>query len=367
MKEKKIALVHDWLVKFGGAEQVLKVLCDMFPEAPIFTLIADKEIVDKHFSKMKVFSSFLNRWPNFIKKRNKLLLPFLPAAIESLDLKNYDLVISDSNSFAHGIITKPGSVHICYCHSPMRYAWDWKNEYQIENGLGGTKRFFTNLILNWIRVWDYYSSKRVDVWLANSNHVANRVKKYYGIEPTVIYPPIDMSKYKTRKVKEEYFLVLSRLEPYKNIDLAVSCFNKLNLPLVIIGKGSQENKLKSSANDNIKFLGFQTDQVIREYLAGARALIFPGEEDFGIVPVEAMASGTPVIAYRAGGALETVTEGLSGIFFDRLKLGSLEQAVIKFMEEEDNFDCLKIRESVKIFDSYNFIEKINKLVNNYQS
>ena len=215
MKDKKIALVHDWLIKYGGAERVLQVLGEMYPESPIYTLLFNEQEKDKFNLKNKIISSFLQRWPNFIKKRQKLLLPFFPAAIESLDLSEYDLIISDSNSFAHGVLTPPECIHVCYCHSPTRYLWDWKSEYLEENNIRGLKRIIINLFLNWLRIWDYYSAKRVDLWLANSYNVARRIKKYYGFNAKVVYPPIELSRFKVREVKESYFLILSRIEHYK--------------------------------------------------------------------------------------------------------------------------------------------------------
>jgi len=360
-KEPKIALVHDFLNQFGGAERVLIELCKIYPAAPLFTLMSQEKIIKKFFPNQEIRTSFIDHFPNFLRRRSKYLLPFLPAAIESFDLKEFDIIISDSNSFAQGIITRPGSVHICYCHSPARYLWDWNQEYLEENKIRGFKKLIVLLILNWVRVWNSFSAKRVDKWLANSKNVAARIKKYFKAEAEVIYPPIDTSCFKIGK-PSDYFLIVSRLEPYKKIDLAIRAFNALNLPLIIIGTGSAEKYLKKIARSNIKFLGFLEDEMVKEFLSGCRALVFPGEEDFGIVPVEAMASGRPVIGYGKGGLLETVIPGKTGILFEKPKVSFIIDAIRDFLKIEEKFDPKFIRIHAENFDKKKFIQKMKEVV-----
>ena len=351
-----MALVHDFLFYPGGAERVLEVLCEMFPEAPIYTLLYDQEKMRGKFKDREIHTSFLQKFPKFIRKRYRYLLPLMPTAPETFDLREFDLVISSSGAWSKGIVTKLNTIHIAYLHSPMRFVWDYNERYlRTNNQQPTTNNFFIRLLLSYLRLWDFEAAKRPDYLIANSVYTQERVKKYYRRDSTVIYPPVAKSeipaspagglnpkseinsKFKIQNSKiTDYFLVVSRLSPYKKVDLVVEAFNKLELPLVVIGEGKQYKYLKKIAKDNIKILGWQSDEKIAEYYRNARAFIFPSEDDFGLTAVEAMSYGTPVIAYRGGGATETVIEGVTGEFFDAQTPEVLSDAVRRFMEKSYN-------------------------------
>lgn len=347
MKNKpKIAIVHDYLIKLGGAENVLKVLHQIFPEAPIYTLLYDKKGTKNLFEGgYDIHTSYLQKYSRFFKNRQKLLLFKFSKAIESFDFSEYDIVISDSNSFAHAVITPKTCLHITYCYSPTRYLWDWYHQYLDENKIGfNIKGLFVRRLLYKLRLWDREASNRTDRWVAISKHVANRIKKYYDKNSYVIYPPFSNIK-KVKAKKKDYYLILSRLSPYKKIDLAIEAFNKNGKKLVIIGEGQDFSRLQTIANKNIEFMGYIKDETkISKYLAEAKALIFPGEEDFGLTPLEAMAQGTPVIAYKRGGVTETVVSGKTGEFFDKPNCKSLNEAIGKFENNISKYsktDCIK--------------------------
>ena len=289
-----------------------------------------------------------------------MYLPFMPTAWEQFDFNEYDVVLSSSSSCAKGLITSPDTVHICYCHSPMRYAWEFYNEYMEREGGGKLKRTLIKYIMNYIRIWDKASASRPDYYIANSKNVAKRIYKHYGIEADVIHPPVKGSYFNISDVDEDYFLMVSRLVPYKKVDLAVEVFNELGLPLVVIGGGKQLEYLKSIAKPNVKIMGRQPDEVIKEHYAKCRAFIFPGEEDFGITPLEAQASGRPVIAYGKGGALETVIEGKTGLFFKEQTKDSLKDAILKF--NDMTWNKQEIREHALTFDEETFKAKIRQYV-----
>ncbi len=358
----KIAIVHDFLNQFGGAERVVKALHEIFPEAPIYTLLYDKEKMAGEFKDAKIITSDLQKKPKFIRKRAKLLLPFFPVAIEQFDLSEYDLVISSSNAWAKSILTKPETKHICYCNSPMRFAWDWYHNYLGEQKMSKFKRAIIYPLMSYLRVWDYSSASRVDKWLANSKHVQKRIKKYYRADSQVVYPPVDVERFEVKKDNAGYFLVVSRLSPYKKIDLAVKAFNKLGLHLVVIGEGQQKKELEKMAEHNIEFLGFKSDEVTKEYYENCRGFIFCGEEDFGITPVEAMACGKPVVAFRKGGCLETVVEGVTGEFFDEETPDSLMETVEKLIKKEKQYDSQEIRQQAEKFSVERFKENVLRLV-----
>ncbi|HOP94671.1 MAG TPA: glycosyltransferase family 4 protein [Dictyoglomaceae bacterium] len=358
----KVAVVHDWIVNIGGAEKVLKTILEIYPEADIFTLVYSKDTLKALGINNRVYSSFISHLPLGESKYSSYL-PLMPMAIEQFDLKDYDLVISSSHCVAKGVLTRSYQVHICYCHTPMRYIWDLYFPYLKDNRVeSGMKSLLVRLIFHYLRMWDVESSNRVDYFTANSKNVANRIWKVYRREATVIYPPVDVDRFSPTEKKEDYFIVISRLVPYKKVDLIVETFNELKLPLVVIGEGEEMHKIKKIAESNIKILGWQNDNTVKEYLAKAQALIFPVEEDFGIVPVEAQASGTPVIAYARGGALETVVDGKTGILFGEQTVKSLKEAVLRFLNERDDFKKEDLINNAKKFSKDRFEEEFRGFV-----
>ena len=326
----KIAIVHDFLQTLGGAERVLLAISEIYPDAPIYTLTYDKKL-DSHFGNKKIVTSYLQKWSWL---PTKFLLPFYPLAIESFNFDNFNIVISNSHSFSKNILTKPETIHISYVNSPMRYVWDAWHSYLAGQKLFWPAKGIVINILHKLRIWDRLGVSRVDYFVANSKHVQKRIQKYYRRDSRVIYPPVDTDKITVSHERKNYFLALSRLSQYKRIDLAVQACKELNLQLVVIGSGEAEADLKKLGNENITFVGWMDDSRKFEYIRNARALIFPGEEDFGIVPVEAMSAGKPVIAYGKGGLLETVVEGKTGLFFNEPTVESLKQAIQNFISRE---------------------------------
>ncbi|MFH1308915.1 MAG: glycosyltransferase [Patescibacteria group bacterium] len=339
----KIAIIHDYLVCFGGAEKTFKTLTEIFPQAKVFTLFYDKEIKNEFFPNKEIKTSFLQKFP--FKKKYKWLLPFLPIAVESLDFRDFDLVISSCFSFSKGIITRVNTKHICYCYSPTRYLWD--------------QNLFKS-ILHFFRIWDRHASERVDEFIAISKTVQKRIKKYYKKESIVIYPPVEIPRYKFNYSDKEFFLIVSRLKKYKRIDLAVKAFNKLGLDLKIIGSGPEFKKLKKKAKKNIEFLGSQPDNIVKEYYAKCSGFIFPSEDDFGIAPVEAMSYGKPVLAFRKGGALETIIEGKTGEFFDFQNTAVLADGIRRIREKK--YDPKFIMNHAKKFNRERFEREIKKVI-----
>ncbi len=354
----RVALVHDYLNQMGGAEKVLLALHDLFPQAPIYTSIYEPRHVDRRFRSMDIRTSFMQRLP-FVKHHHQPFLAMYPYAFERLDLRPYDLIISDSSAFAKGVVTRPEALHISYCHTPMRWAWNYE-EYVERERLGRTTRMMLMPFITWLRTWDYATSARVDYFVANSPAVAARIAKYYRREAAFIPPPVDTSRFYVAPQHEDYFLVVSRLVPYKRIDLAVKAFSMLGLPLRIIGTGRDERRLRRMAAKNVRFLGRLSDDEVRSQMARCRALIFPGDEDFGITPVEAQASGRPVIAYGSGGALATVVEGSTGLFFYQQTPESLAEVVTSF--QDDYFDPHAIRRHAEEFDTQRFLRRFSQFV-----
>lgn len=358
----QVALVHDFLLRMGGAERVLLEFTKMFPKAPIFTLLYDEKLAGEKFPKEKIITSGLQKLPGFLQKRHKYLFPLMPYQIEQFDLSGYDLVISSSNAYAHGVVTNLRTKHICYCHSPMRYAWDWTHKYLGEQNLSGATKMFAMKRLEKVRMWDMAAADRVDKYIANSCTVAGRIQKYYRQEAEVIYPPVNVRRFSPKKTNENYFLIVSTLMPYKRIDLAISMFNRLGRRLVIIGDGSARRDLERMAGPTIDFLGFKSDAVIKDYMENCRAVIFPGEDDFGIVPVEAMACGKPVLAFGRGGATETVVAGVTGEFFYEPTFESIEDGLARLLLNEPNYQYMKIRKHALGFDKEVFVESFRKAV-----
>lgn len=356
----KVALVHDFLLKLGGAERVLKVFSEMFPDAPIFTLLYDESSVGKVFPKDRVIPSHLQNYPKFLRKKHRLFTHKMPEAIESFDFSEFDLVLSSSSAFAHGIIVPSKVKHICYCHSPMRYAWDHSSEYLEENGISGLKKVVYSVLIKKLREWDFLAANRPDRYISNSDNVAKRLKKYYKTDSNVVYPPVDVHKFKVGSGNSDYFLIVSTLAPYKKIDLAVQLFNKIGRKLVIVGDGSHASYLKAIAAPNVEFLGFKNDSEVVSYMENCRALIFPGEEDFGIVPVEAMACGKPVLAYGKGGALESVIAGETGELFYEPTVSSMEDGLARLIRNEKTYKPLSIRRHANTFERDIFEKNIKK-------
>ncbi|MFH1172898.1 MAG: glycosyltransferase [bacterium] len=355
----KVALVHDYLNQDGGAEKVLKVLQAIFPEAPIHTLIYDEEKLGHIFKPDKVRPSYIQTLP-WGKTLYKWFLPLMASAIESFDFSGYDLVISSSSAFAKGVITRPGTKHICYCHTPTRYLWSDTHQYIEELSYNKLIKKIIPYILTRLRLWDRLAAERPDYFLANSQEVQKRIKKYYHRDSDLIHPPVETERFSINSQLGNYYLIGGRLVPYKRYDLAVQAFNKLGIPLKIFGEGPELAKLKKIAKDNIKFVGKVNDEQLSRLYAQCLAFIHPQEEDFGITAVEAMASGRPVIAYASGGALETVIDGVTGKFFDEQSWEALADTIIRFKPEEYNPQA--IREHARKFDVEVFKRKIQDYV-----
>ncbi len=359
----KIAIVHDHLAQDGGAERVVIALKEIFPQAPIFTLIYDKNNTSKYFADKKVNTSFLQNSPLGVSKY-QWWLPFMPMAIESLDLMDYDLVISSSSSFAKGVITKPGSVHVCYCYTPTRYLWTNTHSYLQELKVNPVVKKFISFALNRLRTWDRLAAERVDYFVATSSNVSQRIKKYYHRDSEVVYPPVDVHKYKISSNPKKYYLAGGRLVPYKRIDLAVKAFSRLGIPLKVFGVGPEMRHLQKMAKSNVEFVGrIGEDEKIRLF-EDCIAYLNPQEEDFGITAVEAMACGRPVIAYKAGGALETVIDGFTGEFFEEQIWEDIADKIIRFKQNKYNPE--KIREHSLQFGHDKFRESMISLVNELQ-
>lgn len=350
----RVAIVCDWLLNRGGAERVIQKLHELFPQAEIFTALYNPEKLPG-FEKTVVHTSFLQKIP-YAKQKHYFLLPLMPYAFEQFDLSKFDIVISSCHSASKGIITKPRTLHICYCHSPMRYAWDNCHEYIEKYGLPFLAKERAKKLLHTIRMWDRLSADRVDFFLANSEHVRKRIQKYYRRDATVLYPPVETKHFEVAEKTGKYFLAVGRLTPYKRFDLLIQVFNKLRLPLRIVGAGREEKKLRKMAGGTIEFLSDVDDRTLRAIYQDARALLFPQTEDFGITPVEAMSCGRPVIAYAEGGALETIIPGETGIFFNEQRPEAIEKAIHNF--QKHTWDPKKIRKAAERFDSDIFAKNL---------
>jgi glycosyltransferase involved in cell wall biosynthesis len=356
----KVAIVHYWFLELPrGGEKVVEALCELFPDADIFTHVIDRVVFSDLVTKHKVTTSFINSLP-FARTATAYYLPLMPLASEQFDLSGYDLVISSESGPAKGVIVPEDCAHLCYCHSPMRYIWN-KYAEQIR-GSPFVLSWPMRLSAHYLRLVDYASAARVDQFVANSTAVGHRIQKYYRRPSLVIFPPVDISTFAPSAEREDYYLYCGQLTPYKRPDLAVDSFNQLQLPLRIIGDGEMLARLRKRAKSNIEFLGRVTDEVLRHNLARCRALVFPGEEDFGMVPVEAMASGRPVIAYGRGGALDTVVDGVTGLFFREASAAALAEVVLRFEGMMDSFDPVTIAKHASKFDKQNFLRQMTKVI-----
>jgi glycosyltransferase involved in cell wall biosynthesis len=362
-RKPRIAIVHDFLYCYAGAERVLEQMLKVYPDADLFTLFDFLPAKDRGFiGGRKVRPSFLQRMP-LAKTHHRAYLPLMPLAIEQLDLSVYDIIVSSSYVAAKGVLTSCDQMHICYCHTPVRFAWDLHHQYLRESGLTrGFKSAFARLILHYIRAWDVQSARSVDTFLTNSNFVGRRINKAYRRAAKTIYPPVDTDFYTPGGDKGDFYVTVSRLVPYKRIDLIVEAFNKTpDRKLVVIGEGPEFEKINAMAKANVTLLGRQSDTVLRDHLRRARAFVFAAEEDFGIVIVEAQACGTPVIAFSRGGASETVVEGVTGEFFQDQSVDSLVDAVDRF-ETRTGWDADKINQNARRFGSGRFRDEFRDLV-----
>lgn len=358
----RIAYIHDWLITYAGAEKVLESMLEVLPANAIFTLFYKPEnFKNTLISKFDVRVSILNALPK-VEKYYRNLLPLMPMAIEYFDLKDFDIVISSNHAVSKGVIVLPKQIHICYFHTPIRYAWDLTFDYL--NELPTLLRPLAHAILHYIRLWDYVSSNRVDFFIANSHTVAQRIKRFYGKDSKVIYPPVDIDRFYVSHDVEDYFITVSRLVPYKKVDMIVQVFNELGFRLLVVGDGPEIKKLKSIAKKNVEILGGVSEEELSKLLSRARGFVFAAYEDFGISPIEAMASGVPVIAYGFGGTSETVEDMNTGVLFYEQTPESLKEAILRFLRYESKFDREKIREHTFKFSKKRFKEEFKNFVEN---
>ncbi|MCE9994244.1 glycosyltransferase family 4 protein [Enterobacter asburiae] len=360
LNEAKISLVHEWLLSYAGSEQVSSAILHAFPDADLFSVVdfLTKE-QRKNFLGKHATTSFIQKLPK-AKKYYQKYLPLMPLAIEQLDLSEADIIISSAHSVAKGVISGPDQLHISYVHSPIRYAWDLQHQYLRESGLNtGVKGWLAKWFLHKIRIWDYRTAHGVDHFIANSQYIARRIKKIYGREASVIYPPVDVESFEVNNNKQDYYFTASRMVPYKRIDLIVEAFSQMpDKKLIVIGDGPEMKKIHSKVKDNIILLGYQPFSVLKEHMQNAKAFVFAAEEDFGIIPVEAQACGTPVIAFGKGGALETVRpagiENPTGIFFRQQTVTSLHDAIDEFEKTQSLFTPNACRENAERFSRARF-------------
>jgi glycosyltransferase involved in cell wall biosynthesis len=350
----KIALVHDYFIQMGGAERVAAAMHDSFPSAPIYTTVALQHRLPKELRGADIRTSAM-QWLPGIEQRFRQYFMLYPLAIEHFDLSDYDLIFSSSSGYAKGVRRRRNAIHVCYCHTPMRWVWRYE-DYVARERFNGITRSALPLLLWGLRKWDLRAAQQPDFYIANSKIVAERIKQIYGREAAVIPPPIDVERFQPSVDVDDYYLVLSRLVPYKRIDLAIEACKRMDRRLVIIGDGPDRARLEALAGPRTEFLGRQPDLQVNQYASRCRALLFPGEEDFGMVPLEVNASGRPVIAYRGGGAIETVIDGKTGLFFDEAKSESLISAIEDF--ESRPWDPLSMREHAEEFDQKVFAYRV---------
>ena len=363
MQKINSVILHEWLTVFAGAELVLKSIYKSYP-SPIYTLIHDEKFpINDIGSNIAINTSFIQKLP-LSKKKYRNYLPLFPLAIEQFDLRKYDLVLSSSYAVTKNVLTHNNQLHICYCHSPIRYAWDLYFQYLKEAKLEkGLKAFIVKMVLHYIRNWDYIASNRVDHFIANSNYIAKRIKKVYNREAVVIYPPVSVDRFDINSVKENYYLTASRMVPYKKIDLIVESFNHMpDKKLLVVGDGPDFKKIKAKAGKSIELLGYLPFEKLKEHMQKAKAFIFAAEEDFGIVPLEAQACGTPVIAFGKGGSAETILNDRTGVFFYKQDPQNLMEAVLRFESNQHMFDPIEIRKNAERFSTDRFIKEYTSFV-----
>ena len=361
----KKALIHDWFSVYAGSEKCVESFTNIWDDFEVYSLIdflsdKDRELILKG---KKANTSFVQNLPK-AKEKYRNYLPFFPLAIEQFDLSEYDVILSSSHAVAKGVLTHSNQLHISYIHTPIRYAWDLYHQYLRESGLDkGLKGKLAKYFLHKIRIWDMSTINRVDHYIANSHYIARRIKKVYGKESTVIYPPVDVEKFKFCEEKQEFYMTASRMVPYKKIDMIVEAFSKTDKRLIVIGTGPDMEKIKTKAGKNVELMGYQSDAVMIDMMQKAKAFIFAAEEDFGITPVEAQACGTPVICLGRGGTKETVIDMVSGVHFIEQTVDALLEAVEKFEKNSDSFEPKKIRENALRFSKERFEKEIEAFVN----
>ncbi|MGK2837940.1 glycosyltransferase family 4 protein [Klebsiella pneumoniae] len=370
MQELNVGIVADWFITYAGSEKVVAEFLDVFPEAELYSVVDFLSSENKsHFKNKNITTTFIQNFP-FARKKYQSYLPFMPLAIEQLDVSKHDVILSSSHAVAKGVLTGPDQLHISYIHSPIRYAWDLQHQYLRESNLHkGFKGLLAKWILHNIRIWDCRTSNGVDHFIANSKFIARRIKKVYGRNADVIYPPVDVERFTLNENKEHYYFTASRLVPYKRIDLIVEAFSHMkDKKLVVIGDGPEMNKIKAKATSNIEILGYQSNSVMVDYMRNARAFVFAAEEDFGITPVEAQSCGTPVIAYGKGGALETIrpigVEKATGVFFYNQDVKSIIDSVNFFEQHSDEIILSDCRLNALKFSEQRFKEEIKEYVMN---
>jgi glycosyltransferase involved in cell wall biosynthesis len=368
LSEVKVAIIFEWFQRFGGVERVVAEMRNAFPDADLFALVHDPEdLVGTPLDGVPVETSFIQSLPQ-ARKKYRLYLPLMPLAIEQLDLRPYDIVLSSSHTVAKGVLTRSDQLHVSYVHTPMRYAWDLYLDYLSAGDMSSRgKNLLARLTLHYLRLWDVSTANRVDKYLTNSAYVARRIEKLYRRPARVIHPPVDASRYRHDLPRQEFFITVSRLVPYKRVDLIVKAFTKLNKPLLVIGDGPDLANLRRMAGPNVRVIGYLPNEVVAEHLGRARAFVFAADEDFGIAPVEAQAAGCPVIAYGKGGALETVVglpaPGATGLFFDAQTPEALEAAVSHFEAREEEFKPEVCRRNAERFGHERFRREFEAAVN----
>ncbi len=370
MQELNVGIVAYWFITYAGSEKVVAEFLDVFPEAALYSVVDFLSSENKsHFKNKNITTTFIQNFP-FARKKYQSYLPFMPLAIEQLDVSKHDVILSSSHAVAKGVLTGPDQLHISYIHSPIRYAWDLQHQYLRESNLHkGFKGLLAKWILHNIRIWDCRTSNGVDHFIANSKFIARRIKKVYGRNADVIYPPVDVERFTLNENKEQYYFTASRFVPYKRIDLIVEAFSHMkDKKLVVIGDGPEMNKIKAKATSNIEILGYQSNSVMVDYMRNARAFVFAAEEDFGITPVEAQSCGTPVIAYGKGGALETIrpigVEKATGVFFYNQDVKSIIDSVNFFEQHSDEIILSDCRLNALKFSEQRFKEEIKEYVMN---
>jgi glycosyltransferase involved in cell wall biosynthesis len=360
----RVAIAHEWLVTYAGSEKVVEQILALYPDASLFSLVDFLQPHQREFIQHKpVRTSFLQHLP-MARQHFRQYLPLMPLAIEQFDFSKYDLIISSNHAVAKGVLTRPDQLHISYVHTPIRYAWDFQQQYLQQSRLGwGVRGTIARLTLHYLRLWDLASANRVDAFVANSQYVARRIQRIYRRPARVIYPPVAVQRFRPDQPREDFYLAIARFVPYKRVDLIVKAFAQLGLPLVVIGDGPERDRIRPFAKGNIQFLGSQPDEVVTDYLQRCKAFVFAAEEDFGITPVEAQAAGAPVIAFGRGGATETVIAGKTGLFFPDQTVESLIESVKEFEADARFVNPHVIRQNAERFSEENFRQAFAQFVN----